>query len=63
MNASANVGRRQCRLRMVVGFVLILVGLFSEPVGMLLYLLGCLLFLTGLVGFCPFYDMLNSDRR
>jgi hypothetical protein len=61
INPEANIGRRQCRLRLVLGVVLMLVGLFSDPIGMLLYELGGLLFLTGAVGFCPFTYLRNSD--
>jgi hypothetical protein len=62
LNPEANIGRRQCRLRMVLGLVLMLVGLFSDPIGMLLYELGGLLFLTGAVGFCPSTDLRNANQ-
>ncbi len=50
MDPGGNVGHGQCRLRMTVGLVLVVAGLFSAPMGILLYELG----------FCPFYDRLND---
>ena len=63
MNLKPNVGRTECRLRFVAGLILILIGLFSEPIGMLLYLLGGLSLLTGVIGFCPFYALRDDLRK
>ncbi len=63
MNLKRNVGRTECWLRFAAGLLLILLGLFSEPIGMLLYLLGGLSLLTSIIGFCPLYALRDDLRR
>jgi hypothetical protein len=53
-------------LRIVVGAILLIVGLFGEisaVVGVILIILGIILLVTGIVGFCPLYTLLGIRTK
>jgi Inner membrane protein YgaP-like, transmembrane domain len=53
-------------LRIVVGAVLFIAGLFgqvSTVVGVILIVLGVVLLVTGIVGFCPLYSLLGFRTK
>lgn len=52
-------------LRLIIGLVLVLVGIFfiKGIISMLLVILGIILFITGVTGFCGLYALLGINTK
>ncbi|MEM2948639.1 MAG: DUF2892 domain-containing protein [Candidatus Anstonellales archaeon] len=55
-----NVGILDQTLRLVVGIFLIVLGFYYGN-NWILYGIGVIVFLTGILGYCPAYDLLNIN--
>lgn len=59
-----NIGGIDRAIRIIVGMVLIVLGIFKMvPDGYILALLGAFILLTGIIGFCILYVPLNISTR
>ncbi|GEM_PF-755055 len=55
-----NVGILDQTLRLVVGIFLIVLGFYYSN-NWILYIVGTVVLLTGIIGYCPVYEMLNMS--
>lgn len=56
---SANIGSRDRTIRLVLGIVLIVLGIWLRGFWLLAVLVGAVLVVTGLVRVCPAYTLLG----
>jgi len=57
-NMKQNVGILDQTLRLVLGIFLIVLGFYYGN-NWVLYLVGAIVFVTGIIGYCPLYEILN----
>lgn len=55
-----NVGILDQTLRLVVGIFLIVLGFYYGN-NWILYIVGAVILMTGIIGYCPVYEMLNMS--
>lgn len=55
-----NEGQTDRTIRIIIGAILLVIGIFAEVSGLVLWLsliVGAILLVTGIVGFCPLYAL------